>query len=231
MGALLNMNLSIICLALAVTVAALPSNTEHESVVPENSFLEESYQNAKETVRMMQSQGKDDNACRDLADATEKEVKDNAKTAQELMNKIPTGKTCNEEGQAAVKAAENAKNEADDNYKKAQKKCDDAKDATVVFPGYALSSLTEGQCSQFFSASAYTDAKSKRTQACDEAKKDVDKAKEAAKELVRECQCKAYTAHEDALRDANTKFSAANLAAWTKAAHLKCVLDGKTTNQ
>merc|ERR1719253_1962604 len=34
-----------------------------------------------------------------------------------------------------------------------------------------------------------------------------------------------------AYKNAETKVKSANTKAWTKAAHLKCVLDGKTTNQ
>jgi len=225
-------------LALAVTVAALPSN---DNITPEMSFMEQSYAEAKETVRMMQARGQNDNACRDLAEATEKEVKDNVKTAQELMDKSDRGESCKDEGKPAIKQAEDAKKEADDKYKDAKKKCEDAKEAQVDFPSYALSSLTEGQCGQFFASSAFQDAKSKRTTACDaskkaegeasQAKKDVEKAKEAAKTLVSACQCKVWQKHEESLKEANEKFDQSNIKAWTKAAHLKCVLDGKTTDQ
>jgi len=47
---------------------------------------------------------------------------------------------------------------------------------------------------------------------------------------VRKCQCNTFKAHEKALADANAKVASANKASWTKAAHLKCVLAGKTTN-
>merc|ERR1711967_134771 len=145
-------------LALAVTVAALPSN---DNITPEMSFMEQSYAEAKETVRMMQARGQNDNACRDLAEATEKEVKDNVKTAQELMDKSDRGESCKDEGKPAIKQAE------------------DAKEAQVDFPSYALSSLTEGQCGQFFASSAFQDAKSKRTTACDASKKAEGEASQA----------------------------------------------------
>jgi len=63
-----------------------------------------------------------------------------------------------------------------------------------------------------------------------QAKKDLTAAEAAAKVAMRKCQCDTYQAHEKALAAANAKAKSANTAAWTKAAHLKCVLAGKTTN-
>merc|ERR1712022_92906 len=64
-----------------------------------------------------------------------------------------------------------------------------------------------------------------------QAKTSLQAAKDAAVVAVKKCQCNAYKAHSKALTDANAKVVSSQTKAWTKAAHLKCVLDGKTTNQ
>jgi len=62
------------------------------------------------------------------------------------------------------------------------------------------------------------------------AAKAVDNAKAEAAKLVKKCKCDTKKNIEDALKTMNANAKAANTAAWNKAYHMQCVLDGKTTN-
>jgi hypothetical protein len=131
--------------------------------------------------------------------------------------------------------------EAEDAKKKADKAYDDARNTDVNFGSRKFNTLTEGQCATFFNSAAYQNAKKKvadAKKAKDAAagtvtgtKTSLQAAKDAAVVAVKKCQCNAYKAHSKALTDANAKVVSSQTKAWTKAAHLKCVLDGKTTNQ
>merc|ERR1711871_511188 len=152
------------------------------------------------------------------------------KNQQAMLDKIDKGANCPKRGQAAENAA-----------KGATKKYNDALNVDVDFGKRKFNSLTEGNCGTFFNSAAYTSAKKKvadskkRKQEAEgkvtQAKKDLAAAEEAAKISVKNCQCDTYKNHEKALADANAKVKSSNTKAWTKAAHLKCVIAGKTTNQ
>jgi len=180
-------------------------------------------------------------ACKALADATEKEVTDNIKAQQSIIAKMDKGANCPKEGQDAV-AAMQGKLAAAQNTKKAKDKAyNDALNTDVNFGTRKYSSLTKGQCGTFFNSAAYKNAETKVNKAkkakdkaageVTQAQKSLQAAKDAAKVAVKKCQCSTYKTHKKAVADANAKVKSANTKAWTKAAHLKCVLDGKTTNQ
>jgi hypothetical protein len=219
--------------------------------VPDDTFVETSAQEAAQEVAQLQQAAhakatsflakKGANACKALADSTEKAVTDNIAAQQEIINKMDKGAKCSEEGQQAITAMKGKLTKAEKDKKAADKAYNDANDTDVDFGKYKFSSLTKGQCSQFFSSSAYTaaekkvkEAKDKKSQAAGKVtatKKDVTAAESAAKLAVKECRCNTYKAHQKALQAANEKVKAANTKAWTEAAHLKCVLQGKAMNQ
>merc|ERR1712167_541657 len=92
----------------------------------------------------------------------------------------------------------------------------------------------------FFNSAAYTSAKKKVAEARTEKEEAAGKvtqaqtslkaAEDSAKAEVKQCQCDTHNNHVKALAEANDKVKAANTRAWTEAAHLKCVLAGKTSN-
>merc|ERR1712159_752016 len=179
-------------------------------------------------------------ACSKLSDATAQEVKDNVKAQQAILDKIDKGANCPKRGQAAITTMKGKLTAAENASKDAAKKYNDALNVDVDFGTRKFNSLTEGNCNTFFGSTAYTnakkkvaDAKKKKQEAegkVTQAKKDLKAAEEVAKASVKVCQCDTYKAHEKALADANAKVKASNTKAWTEAAHLKCVLAGKTTN-
>jgi len=234
-------------LALAVSAYALPST--EDSVVPEETVLVETapaIANIQEMARVHEEaeaylKQNGQNACKSLADATEKEVTDNVAAEQAILNKIDTGANCPNEGQASVKAAEQDLKNAEDDKKKADKALDDAQNADVDFGKRKYNGLSKGNCNTFFNSQAFQEAEQKVNAAKNaatsaagkvtQAKNAVASAKAAAKKDMKKCQCNAYKQHEAALKASNKKVADANTKAWTKAAHLECVLAGKTTNQ
>jgi hypothetical protein len=248
----------VLFVALAVAVYAhdptqevVPEADDLVLPVPDDTFVETSAQEAAQEVAQLQQAAhakatsflakKGANACKALADSTEKAVTDNIAAQQEIINKMDKGAKCSEEGQQAITAMKGKLTKAEKDKKAADKAYNDANDTDVDFGKYKFSSLTKGQCSQFFSSSAYTaaekkvkEAKDKKSQAAGKVtatKSDVTAAEQAAKLAVTACRCNTYQAHQKALKAANEKVKASNTAAWTEAAHLKCVLKGKAMNQ
>jgi len=233
------MRVTIVCvLALAIYgTAALPSDAD--AVVPEDTLVEyqaHQFEDTKQMLLEMKSQGNSDKDCRKLADSTEDSVKDNIKAEQDTLNKMAKGKECPSRGQKAV-------DRAADNLKKAQKKATDTAkkyaktlDYRVDFGKYRFGDLTEGKCGVFFGSSAYTnakaaakaakDAKLKAAGALDQAKKAHQTAIEDQKNAITKCYCDLKKLHAKTLNDMNVKVEKANQKAWTRAAHIRCVLDG-----
>lgn len=225
----------------AVKAAPFVSSEVHEVSEPTTEFIsaEENDEAHAEADSYLAKAGA--GACKALADATEKEVIDNVKAQQAIMDKIDKGAKCPQEGQEAVNTMQGKLTAAKNKKKAKDKAYDDAMNADVNFGTRKYNSLTKGQCGTFFNSQAYKNAETKVNNAkkakdaaageVTQASKDLEAAKEAAKIAVRKCQCSTYKAHEKALEASNAKVKQANTKAWTKAAHLKCVLDGKTTNQ
>merc|ERR1712139_58525 len=216
------MQFSIIAsLAFIAIATALPSN----EVVPEDNFyaVDDDLSEARETLSQMKAAGRSDKDCRKLVDETKKEITTNVNTNQKIIDGLPDGSKCMNEGQDNVKKTTDLKIKADKDQKT---KCDEvtkAASASVDFGSRTYSSLTVGKCSSFYSSSAYTTAKTRYTSAVAAC----NKAKGAAEKAKNECLCKTKKDHEKAFTDGNAS-NAANAKAWAFAHHLECVLDGKS---
>jgi len=229
---------TVFVLALSIYgTAAIPSDAD--AVVPEDTLFQSQahqFEEAKHMMLEMKSQGNSDKDCRKLADNTEDIVKDNIKAEQDTLNKMAKGKECPSRGQKAV-------DRAADNVKKAQekatgtaKKYAKALDYRVDFGKHRFGDLTEGKCGVFFRSSAYTnakaaakaakDAKLKAAGALDQAKKAQQTAIEDQKKAIRKCYCDLKKLHAKTLNDMNVKVEKANQKGWTRAGHIRCVLDG-----
>merc|ERR1712167_403243 len=175
------MQFSIIAsLAFIAIATALPS----KEVVPEDNFyaVDDDLSEARETLSQMQAAGKSDKDCRKLVDETKKEITNNVKTNQKIIDGLPDGSKCMNEGQDNVKKTTDLKIKADKDQKT---KCDEvtkAASASVDFGSRTYSSLTVGKCSSFYSSSAYTTAKTRYTSAVAAC----NKAKGAAAELLKQ---------------------------------------------
>merc|ERR1711998_575042 len=197
----------VLFVALAVAVYAhdptqdvVPEADDLVLPVPDDTFVETSAQEAAQEVAQLQQAAhakatsflakKGANACKALADSTAKAVTDNIAAQQEIINKMDKGAKCSEEGQQAITAMKGKLTKAEKDKKAADKAYDDAMDTDVDFGKYKFSTLKKGECSQFYSSSAYTaaekkvkEAKNKKTQAAGkvtQAKNDVTAAEKAA---------------------------------------------------
>jgi hypothetical protein len=218
--------------AIAIAVSAVPSS-EH---VPASEMIEASeHAEAQAQVNALLAAGKSDAACKSLAKSSVKAVEDSVKFQQENLNKLPTGESCKNKGQEAVKKAEKTKTAADKALKEAKKKVKqalktdikvettygEAKDKKCVVaktnPKYKAAKQ------KYHSA---TQAEARKSGEAKQAKKSLDDAKAAAKKEMNECLCKTKKKHAEAWKVA-TKDNAAHQEAYQKAKNMLCVLGGK----
>jgi len=219
------MNYVLLFAALAL-VAALPLE---ESAVSEE---------AKSTVSQLLSIGKSSSACKSLADATIKEVKDSVKAAQKILDTNKDGSQCEKVGESLVSKANNSVVSASKASVDATAAANAACSADVTFKPQSLSSLKNGECGFVTTDPAFVLAK----KTCKQLKKSAQKAKgaldgaktahvsfkKAAEADEKKCLCAAQKSHKVAL-EATEKATEKNTKAWDKAHNMQCVLNGQST--
>jgi len=218
--------------------AAYISAQETESVPEDNLFsLDDDLSEAHTTLQSMQAAGKSEKECRKLVTDTKSEIETNIKNEQKIIDGIPTGKHCDK----FMEETEDEKTEAKrtmDEEKKAEEELTKATNTMVVFGKHTFSSLTEGDCSVFFSSSSYLSAKTKHEEATTShtkavaAKKQAEetytKVVEQAQKDTQKCLCDTKSKHAEATKNGHAN-DEANKKAWAMAHKLECVLDGKTS--
>merc|ERR1712188_135151 len=229
------MRCSILFLSLAIIYA---SASPVDEVVPEESLyaLDDDLSEARSTIEQMTTAGKNDKDCRKLVEETRKEVQTNVDTCTKTMDALPKGEACPAKGQAAVKAATEAKSKADKLVITTKTAVTKAESASVSFGSRTFSSLTEGKCESFYTSTSYTTAEATYKSAvtahttakgaAEQADKELKAAIEAAAKAKKEGECQVKKDHEDKF----TKLSAADAAnkkAWEFACKVERVLDGK----
>merc|ERR1712159_281708 len=231
------MRCSILFLSLAIIYA---SASPVDEVVPEESLyaLDDDLSEARSTIEQMTTAGENDKDCRKLVEETRKEVQTNVDTCTKTMDALPKGEACPAKGQAAVKAATEAKSKADKLVITTKPAVTKAESASVSFGSRTFSSLTEGKCESFYTSTSYTTAETtyksavtaytKATGAAGEAAIALKNAVAAAAKEKAECECAVKKDHESKFSTL-TKANAANEKAWNFACKVECVLDGKTT--
>jgi len=228
MGARQDIKMKLIFFALLIASAthALPSNDDIES-----DFFQ-----AKETVQQLLESGNDKNACLSLAKATADEVTASVKTQQNVLDGMSKGDDCHTEGQDLINKAKDGVTAADLAQAKAKSASDAAAKTKINFGDWEFDQLSEGKCNAFFNQPVWKKAKiavaaakkrySDAQSATKTAKAKLETAKNTAKKMATECRCNAKKALEKAVKLANDGAKSANSQAWTKAAHMTCVLAG-----
>jgi sRNA-binding protein len=234
-----------IVFALAIIGASIAAPRAPDAVVPETSLLQtaaeadaEAFQKAKTAVDTLLASGKDESACADLADSILDEVRSVVTQKEELLATMEDGSKCPSKGQGVVDAAQDHLTEAQKTKSSADSAAATAASAPVDFGVYPLSSLAdlaEGKCGTFENDAAYVAAKNAAetaasaaaTAAADvtAAETALEDAKTAQQAAIKKCQCDTHTSFEAAYKEANTR-SDADLTAWKKGQHMKCVLAG-----
>jgi len=230
-------SLFLVFLTLAAA-SAIPS----ADVVPEEALVQypSDYEHAKQHLQTLLEAGKNDKECRDLATASKKAVEEDVTNDQKILDALPDGSNCKDEGQGLVTSSKSARDKADKDESDAKKKLDKAAAVNVDFGSIPYNTLVPGQCGTFFNHANYKAAKS----ALDAAQKAHDKAKgtkaaaqkafddalAAASKAKDECLCKTKKAHDAAW--AEVKKSAPKTGVdWKTAHNLLCVLDGTAVSK
>jgi hypothetical protein len=196
---------------------------------------------AKEKVTSMLASGSDSSACSELATSLMKEVEDNVKSQQEIIDKFASpnnGEHCLTMGSEAVSAAEGALEDAKTAAEDAASDSASASSDPVDFGPVALASLTDEDgavCGPFGADESYVAAKAAAAAAASKASEaagaisgfedSVATAKDAAAKAVAHCQCVTYTDYTAAFTAASAH-SEANADAYAKGKHMECVLAG-----
>merc|ERR1712216_752365 len=182
------------CTILAISVAIMYASASPivDDVVPEESYaLDDDLSEAQQKIDDMTAAGKSDKDCRKLVTETRKEIQTNVDACQKTVNALPTGSSCPNEGQAAVKTATEAKSKADKQLTHTSTEVIKASTAKVTFESRSFSSLTEGKCDSFYSSSSYTTAKANYKAAVTAKTKAKGAAEEAAKAPAAEAKLRA----------------------------------------
>jgi len=246
MGDSLKMNKLLVFALLATAVFAIPADdvVSEDAVVAPAIVAQPS--EVDETMELMQVQAearalvakKGKNACRDLATATEDEVKKNIAAFQQALDKINKGKDCLKKGSKLVGIQESALTKAKTTLKNAKAKKKKADEEKLDFGKFQANQLNGNSCSSFYNTAVWKKSKQKRKEArtamdraqgsMNTAKKALQDAKNQAAKDITKCQCAVRRNHKSSLEEANKKAYNANIKAWTKAAHIKCAIDGKS---
>jgi len=223
-----------VCIVLAVLAVATAFPADEYTPEADTDLLLQ----ATARVHSLMAEGKDDSACRNLAKSEQKAIEDDVKAQQQMLDGLPTGKTCPDAGQDGVKKAKKAKTEADNALVNAKKAASNAAGAKIDFGKRSFSSISaSGSCaiskqdSKYVAAKKDVDAtqkaKSKAEGAAKSAASALVDAEKAAKKEKLACECNVQEKQAAAWKTASKKNS--NAESYAKATNMLCVLDGKTT--
>merc|ERR1712127_12178 len=186
---------------IATAVCALPSDDAIPEVDADTLLQTTSHAEASD---MLAKAGA--NACTELANATEDEVKKNIEQQQALLDKIDKGEDCKNKGQSGVSSAKEVKLKAAGTLKDAEDALAKALKAPIDFGKFKYDQLEQGKCDLFFNSKVYTDAKAKAQAAKSArdkakgvlvgAKEAVDSAEKSAAGLAQACACKVRGLHQ-----------------------------------
>merc|ERR1740138_45549 len=224
-----------IALVLVAVAVAIPSEFVPEDGLEQYTTTDSDYQHARKTVQSLMQTGKADKECCDLATSSKKAVEDDVKADQKILDALPTGDSCKNEGQGLVSSSQKSLAQAKSDEDDAKKKLDKAKAANIDFGSIPYNQLTPGQCGTFFNHANYKKAvaaQNKAKAAHDQAKgahaiaqKASDDAAAAAAKGKLECLCRAKKAHDKGWKEVKATKAKAGLD-WKTAHSVLCVLDG-----
>jgi hypothetical protein len=229
--------LTTLALVAAVAVTAIPTsdNVPEDALVQYVSNTASDYEHARKNVQSLMQTGKTDKECRDLATSSKKAIEDDVKADQKILDALPTGDSCKNEGQSLATSTQNSLAQAKSDHDNAEKKLKKAKAANVDFGTVPYNQLTPGQCGTFFNHANYKKAVAAQTKA----QADLDKAKgamqaaqtananavAAANQGKMECLCRAKKASDKGWQQVKSTQHKAGLD-WKTAHNVECVLDG-----
>jgi len=238
------------CVFLAVAITALPADdlvaealpADTEVAAPDTElYVQQLHKEASNDVAALIEAGKTKDACAKLADSSIKEITDGQRNTQRLVNRMDVGKNCHTAGLAAYNAAKSRETSARNAYHSANNAYNRAKGARVKTSPFTVSKVKANGCLDVSKDSAYIAAKRhvtttnnnkiRKKAAYDNSRKATADALKAHQKAKVACACRAQKNHKAAVKATSNFNSSKNAKAWTKAYHMKCVLDGKPANK
>merc|ERR1711966_137679 len=180
-----------------------------------------------------------DSACRKVASDSIKAIKTECDALQKTVDTAAKGnQKCCSSGKDAVCSAEKSKGDLGGKSSTCKGKADALANAKITFTS-SLDALKNGKCKSIHGSDAYKNKKAqhrskmkecnKLSGAASEAKKALKTAIASAKKARRTCNKDAQTALDEAYKTAKKACNThKNMRAFTRAQHMKCVLDGKS---
>jgi len=217
-------------LALTLALASVGASTDEEHAA-----------NALATVKLMKTQGLDNNSCLDLANGSLKDVNDEVSTNNKLLGALNTGYECSAKGQKEVAAAQKSLDDAKATAKSVNSAVDKASAAipVIVMPSISVLVSMGGSCDSVYKSDAYTNAaaavitttaaKVTADAAVVSYTNALKAAQDAANLAASQCRCDDKSKLDAQWAIASNKDIAATQASsWTQAQNILCALNGKS---
>merc|ERR1712166_1229812 len=194
---------------------------------------------AREVTTMLQ-QGKKQDECEKLAEDLCKTVSEKVRIFDEQIEDLSDGSDCKDKGQLLVKKTTQEVNTLEITLKTRTEEAAKLANAGVDFGTYALNTLEESECGQFWQDDAYVTAKQASQNAAElvtetsteltTLKLQLKEAIERAEEKRTECECDVRAAY-NSLYISATSTAGEDAAAYAKCKHMKCFLKTKNSEQ
>merc|ERR1712159_559512 len=230
--------------ALFVAAVAVAAAGEMDQYNTDVAFAEAtSFVQSYLEAQVFEGKTKDESACEKVADDSIKEITDECKKLQGMVNSAATKNAhCCKDSMGPVRKAVSRYNKSKSDRKQCDRELESLRNSNVSFSGVKFKYLKEGKCGNFFTGGSFRSVHNKvkaKTKRCDiikgqtkAYKRQWDTAVAQACRGRDKCNARAKTAHNKAFRTAtNACQSAKNKKAWTRAKHMKCVLKGQTLSQ
>merc|ERR1712167_368239 len=227
-------------LLIACVIAATAATSE-DNVVPEYehdnhklTFEDTNLADLPAQLAEMLANGRSEQECLALADATETEVDSSVAGQQRTLDGMDKGQDCNGKMDGAVQKMQDNLDKAKKATEAAQKAYNSANSKKFNFGDFSLNALKAKSCDTFWKSNVYTTqiiAAKAAEKAHLKAKGDEDGAAKSLKDIkkkkteaVRKCHCDIKKKQEETIKKMNADVKTANENAHKKAAYLRCII-------
>merc|ERR1712139_741035 len=222
-------------------IACVIAATSEDDVVPEYehdkhklTFEDTNLADLPAQLTEMLANGRSEQECLALADATETEVNSSVAAQQRILDGMDKGQNCNGEMDGAVQQMQDNLDKAKKATEAAVRAYNSANSKKFNFGDFSLNALKAKSCDTFWKSNVYTtqiikakaaeDAKLKAKGDEDGAAKSLKDIKKRKTEAVIKCHCDIKKKQEETIKKMNAEVKTANENAYKKAAYLRCII-------
>merc|ERR1712139_337295 len=222
-------------------IACVIAATSEDDVVPEYehdkhklTFEDTNLADLPAQLTEMLANGRSEQECLALADATETEVNSSVAAQQRILDGMDKGQNCNGEMDGAVQQMQDNLDKAKKATEAAVRAYNSANSKKFNFGDFSLNALKAKSCDTFWKSNVYTtqiikanaakDAKLKAKGDEEGAAKSLKDIKKQKTEAVRKCHCDIKKKQEETIKKMNAEVKTANENAYKKAAYLRCII-------